>query len=163
MYAKKHQFPGKLAIKKNWSNDPKLGNFQMWLITPGQSLRSSDLLHIQDSFNTFPNTISGIIDIHVVRISYLSVRLLLQTLVEFGLMHIMGQQTGTPISAYIYTTCYVLTAAAFITLNDSMNNSLIPKKILKKLFTYWLVKSHHIHFFKNYSLVKSHISVNQML
>ena len=45
MYAKKHYFPGITSNQKNWSNDTKLGNFQMWLITPGQSLRSFDLLH----------------------------------------------------------------------------------------------------------------------
>ena len=46
MYAKDISSQVSLAIKKNWSNDLKLGNFQMWLITPVQSLRSFDLLHI---------------------------------------------------------------------------------------------------------------------
>ena len=87
MYAKKTLVPRyNQQSKKNQSNDPKLGNFQMWLIAPGQSLRSFNLLHIQDSFNIFQNTISGIINIHsVVRISYFSDRLLFQTFVEFGL------------------------------------------------------------------------------
>ena len=40
-----------LVPRYNWqskksSNDPKLGNFQMWLITPGQSLRSFNLLYV---------------------------------------------------------------------------------------------------------------------
>ena len=78
MYGKNISAQIWLAIKKNWSNDSKLGNFQMWLTTPGQSLRSFDLLHILDSFNTFQNTIPGIINTHnVVRISYFYIWILL--------------------------------------------------------------------------------------
>ena len=46
MYTKNISSQVQLAIKTNWSNDPKLANFQMWLITPGQSLRPFDLRQI---------------------------------------------------------------------------------------------------------------------